>query len=64
MFSGYSGFVFSLTDCFFYPILTDAIDKGDNRRLCKKPVFTSSQVILFESNKQTFVLRMVTDLDI
>lgn len=25
--------------------LTDAIDKGDNRRLGKKPVFTSSQVI-------------------
>uniref|UniRef100_A0A3B5K608 BTB domain containing 8 n=1 Tax=Takifugu rubripes TaxID=31033 RepID=A0A3B5K608_TAKRU len=24
-------------------ILADAIDKGDNRRLCKKPVFTSSQ---------------------
>lgn len=26
--------------------LTDAIDKGDSRRLGKKPVFTSSQVII------------------
>lgn len=30
----------------FYSVFTDAIDKGDNRRLGKKPVFTSSQVIL------------------
>jgi len=28
-----------------HPVSTDAIDKGDNRRLGKKPVFTSSQVI-------------------
>lgn len=30
----------------FYPFLTEAIDKGDNRRLGKKPLFTSAQVIL------------------
>lgn len=32
----------------FHPFffLTDAIDKGDSRRLGKKPVFTSSQVII------------------
>lgn len=27
-------------------VLTDAIDKGDSRRLGKKPVFSSSQVNL------------------
>lgn len=36
---------------FVYLVLTDAIDKGDNRRLGKKPVFTSSQV---KSSKDAF----------
>lgn len=41
---------------FFNPVLTDAIDKGDNRRLGKKPVFSSSQVLLLCSSILTFVL--------
>lgn len=50
----------------FLLVLTDAIDKGDNRRLGKKPVFTSSQVIspkdafkvvfMFQRQKETKVL--------
>lgn len=35
----------NLISSFFF-FLTDAIDKGDSRRLGKKPVFTSSQVII------------------
>lgn len=48
-----------LTDDFYLPVcpvLTDAIDKGDSRRLGKKPVFTSSQVILIFNSVLTFVL--------
>lgn len=35
-----------ISSFFLFFFLTDAIDKGDSRRLGKKPVFTSSQVII------------------